>query len=80
MLQYNNVILYYVIHYNVQCYILDMIDIESILKIRIATIVRNEKCSKECLPFVFQIHIKKIFYLLYILKALNLFKSFDLIE
>lgn len=44
----NNVILYYVIHNNVQCYILDMIDIESILKIRIATIVRNEKCSKEC--------------------------------
>ena len=57
-----------------------MIDIESILKVRIATIVRNEKCSKECLPFVFQVHIKKIFYLLYILKALNLFKSFDLIE
>lgn len=64
MLQRNNVILYYVIHYNVQCYILDVIDIESILKIRIATIVRNEKCSKECLPFVFQVHIKeKIFYL-----------------
>lgn len=64
MLQRNNVILYYVIHYNVQCYILDMIDIESILKIRIATIVRNEKCSKGCLPFVFQVHIKeKIFYL-----------------
>lgn len=51
-----------------------MIDVESILKIRIATIVRNEKCSKECLPFVFQVHIKKK-YFIYILKALNLFKS-----
>lgn len=80
MLQCNNVILYYIIHYNVQCYILDMIDIESILKIRIATIVRNEKCSKECLPFVFQVHIKKKKYFIYILKALNLFKPFDLIE
>lgn len=73
MLQFNNVILYYVTHNNVQCYILDMIDIESILKIRIATIVRNEKCSKECLPFVFQVHIKEK-YFIYILKALNLFK------
>lgn len=63
MLQCNNVILYYAIHNNVQCYILDMIDMESILKVRIATIVRNEKCSKECLPFVSQVHIKKIFYL-----------------